>query len=61
MFELRYSIYGRTEFESSEGARREDCGAVLVRAPVCAYRQQAKWDGKEDVAEAGSWVCEAAK
>jgi feruloyl esterase len=35
-------------------------GKAMSR-PVCAYPQQAKWDGKGNVAEAGSWVCEAGK
>jgi len=35
-------------------------GKVMSR-PVCAYPQQATWDGKGDLAEAGSWACEAAK
>ncbi len=29
--------------------------------PVCAYPQQAKWDGKGDTSEAASWKCEALK
>jgi Tannase and feruloyl esterase len=35
-------------------------GKAMTR-PVCAYPQQAKWDGKGDLAEAGSWVCDAGK
>ena len=35
-------------------------GKAMSR-PVCAYPQQAKWDGKGNVAEAGSWVCEVGK